>query len=131
MVYTNAQSIDDDLVESIRVPATHPQASEVFYRINTTGRGDGASVRPAPTVNALMRRLKGSGLPTLLLWGRNDPWIVLSRAERMKALYPGAQLVTLDASHCPHDDAPAATSDALLAWLSGLPAAASRAAAVL
>jgi pimeloyl-ACP methyl ester carboxylesterase len=38
----------------------------------------------------------------------------------MKALYPEASLVTVNAGHCPHDDAPAETSAALLQWLGSL-----------
>ena len=162
------------------MPATDPNAAEVFFRINASrGAGD------PPTVNALLRRLQARATPTLLLWGRNDPWITLNRAERMQvcvrvcggccccvlpavvgaaavvcvvlkeegtrgsphdcrkargkanpeqpapssrqnwqALYPGAQLVTLDAAHCPHDDAPRETSEAMLKWLEALPRAA-------
>jgi hypothetical protein len=37
MVYTNEESVDDDLVESIRVPATDPNAAE------------GARAQPPPT----------------------------------------------------------------------------------
>lgn len=122
LVYVNSDSIDEDLVESIRVPATDPNASDgatgrdagtqppragapvrrsaaarlrreslmwratsrlpgahparppparppVFYRINATTRGG----KGAPSVNALMRALRGRQLPTLLLWGAKDP----------------------------------------------------------
>ncbi|GBF90099.1 metal-nicotianamine transporter [Raphidocelis subcapitata] len=118
MVYTNSQSsIDDDLVESIRVPATDPNAAEVFYRINAS------SPSQPPSVNALMRRLRALQLPTLLLWGQNDPWIVMSRAQRLKAIYPEASLVSIDAGHCGHDEAPAQANEALLNWLAGLRAA--------
>jgi len=70
MVYTNESSVDDDLVESIRMPATDPNAAEVFYRINTSTRGGGGA---PPSVNALMRTLRARQLPTLLLWGQADP----------------------------------------------------------
>ena len=65
------------------MPATDPNAAEVFYRINTS-RGTGTP----PTVNALMRRLRAQQLPTLLLWGEQDPWITSSRADRLQRLYP-------------------------------------------
>ncbi len=90
----------------------------MFYRINTS-TSDGI---PPPSVNACMRKLRARQLPTLLLWGKADPWITLSRAERLKALYPEASLVTVEAGHCPHDDAPAATSAAMLSWLGALKA---------
>jgi pimeloyl-ACP methyl ester carboxylesterase len=183
------------------VPATDPNAAEVFYRINTS------SPSQPPSVNALMRRLRALQLPTLLLWGQNDPWIVMSRAQRLKAIYPEvrprrrrrrwhrrafgrgasggsrvlvcrcvqsrrctrpdsravcllcpccapcvsagrsnpwllhtttrnvdatrarptpnpqASLVSIDAGHCGHDEAPAQANEALLNWLAGLRAA--------
>ncbi|KAI8464557.1 MAG: Alpha/Beta hydrolase protein [Monoraphidium minutum] len=117
MVYSNDASIDDDLVESIRVPATDPNASEVFYRINTA-KGTGTP----PSVNALFRKLRAAQLPTLLLWGEQDPWITSSRADRLQRLYPEAVRVSLAAGHCPHDDAPAEASAAMVEWLRGLKA---------
>ena len=66
------------------MPATDPNAAEVFFRINASrGAGD------PPTVNALLRRLQARATPTLLLWGRNDPWITLNRAERMQVCVRG------------------------------------------
>lgn len=50
------------------IPATDPNAAEVFYRINVS-RGGGSP----PSVNALMRQLRARQLPTLLLWGQQDP----------------------------------------------------------
>ncbi len=57
-VYHCDDSIDDDLVRSIALPAEDPNAPEVFYRI-ITGRGQ--------PMNRLLDRLEG--MPLLLLWG--------------------------------------------------------------
>lgn len=69
-----SDTIDDDLVDSIVVPATDPAAAEVFYRINS-------SKAPSKTVNQLLKQMRGSKLPLLLLWGDLDPWITPKRVS--------------------------------------------------
>lgn len=71
---TVAASIDEDLVDSIVVPASDPNASEVFYRINSF-KG------PSKTVNDLLKQLKDKDMPLLLLWGDLDPWITPKRVS--------------------------------------------------
>ncbi len=61
-VYPVDQSnIDEELVESIRVPSLHPNAAEVFYRI-ITQNGNG----PRQYLDDLLSELK---VPLMLLWG--------------------------------------------------------------
>jgi pimeloyl-ACP methyl ester carboxylesterase len=72
----SADTIDEDLVDSIVVPASDPSAAEVFYRINSS---EATSV----SVNALLKQLRGSRLPLLLLWGDLDPWITPKRVRMM------------------------------------------------
>ncbi|KAF5829848.1 Alpha/Beta hydrolase protein, partial [Dunaliella salina] len=110
LVYTNKEQLDDDLVDSIVRPATDPAAADVFYRINHR-------TTPPLTINALLARLQA---PLLLLWGLQDPWITPAKAEQVRALYPSAQLVGLQAGHCPHDDDPVGANAALLDWLKDL-----------
>ena len=57
-VYHNPASLDEDLVQSIAIPAQDPNAAEVFYRI-ITGSG-----KP---MNRLLDKL--DAMPLLLLWG--------------------------------------------------------------
>lgn len=116
MVYASKESIDDDLVNSIVVPAQDPQAGEVFYRINAKSKGQSI------TVNSYLEQIKGqSDLPLLLLWGDKDPWITPKRAAAMKDMYPSAKRVGLNSGHCPHDDTPALANAALLEWLATVP----------
>ncbi|CAM9458368.1 unnamed protein product [Heterosigma akashiwo] len=70
----DARNVDDALVESIRLPAQHPDAAE-------------------------------------------DPWIRPAAADKVQALYPGAERISVDAGHCPHDEAPSAVNTALLNWI--------------
>ena len=54
-------NVDAELVESIRLPAEHPNAAEVFYRVvSRNGRG------PPTFVDDLLDQLQ---VPLLLLWG--------------------------------------------------------------
>jgi hypothetical protein len=69
-----ADTIDEDLVDSIVVPASDPSAAEVFYRINS-------SKAPSVSVNQLLKQLRSSKLPLLLLWGDLDPWITPKRVS--------------------------------------------------
>eukprot|EP00611_Tribonema_gayanum_P024804 TRINITY_DN5544_c0_g1_i1.p1 TRINITY_DN5544_c0_g1~~TRINITY_DN5544_c0_g1_i1.p1 ORF type:complete len:360 (+),score=115.52 TRINITY_DN5544_c0_g1_i1:148-1227(+) len=108
----NPKNVDDELVESIRFPALDPNAPEVFYRV-ITKNGSG----PSKTVNTLLAELK---TPLMLLWGEKDPWISSKAADRIQQLHPEAVRVSIDAGHCPHDEAPEAVNAALLDWLDSI-----------
>jgi pimeloyl-ACP methyl ester carboxylesterase len=101
----NQANVNDELVESIRLPAQHPNAAEVFYRI-ITENGSG----PGTFVDDLLSTLK---VPLLLLWGMQDPWIRPGAADRIQQLYPTARRVEVNAGHCPHDEAPEAVNAAI------------------
>lgn len=90
------KNVDEELVESIRYPSLHPNAAEVFYRV-ITKNGSG----PGVFVDDLLGNLE---CPLLLCWGEYDPWIRPQAADRVQALYPAAQRVSIDAGHCPHDE---------------------------
>lgn len=102
--------VDDELVTSIVRAAQDPNAAEVFYRVIT---GGGSSI------NSLLAKL--DGMPLLLCWGENDPWIRPASADRVQKLYPQAERVSINAGHCPHDEASNDTNAALLKWLDNLP----------
>ena len=102
----NADMVDSELVESIVHPSRHPNAAEVFYRvIKRNGNG------PPVYVDDLLSSLE---VPLLLLWGEKDPWIRPQAADKIQALYPKAVRVSVDAGHCPHDEAPAAVNAAIM-----------------
>jgi len=60
-------NVDSDLVESIQIPSTDPNAPEVFFRV-ITKNGSG----PQRFVDDLIDDLE---CPLLLCWGELDPWI--------------------------------------------------------
>jgi pimeloyl-ACP methyl ester carboxylesterase len=101
----NADNVDDELVESIRFPSLDPNAAEVFYRvISKNGSG------PGVYIDDLLENLE---CPLLLCWGEYDPWIRPQAADKVQALFPKAQRVSIDAGHCPHDEAPEAVNTAI------------------
>jgi pimeloyl-ACP methyl ester carboxylesterase len=54
----------------------------------------------------------------LVVWGRDDTWIPVDRAERLHDLIPGSRLAVIDrAGHLIQLDQPAALTAALTHWL--------------
>lgn len=102
----NSDNVDSELVESIRFPSLDPNAAEVFYRvISRNGSGP-----PSVYFDDLLAKLD---CPLLLCWGENDPWIRSEAADKIQALRPSSIRVSIDAGHCPHDEAPKAVNDAI------------------
>jgi pimeloyl-ACP methyl ester carboxylesterase len=121
-------NVDGDLVSSIYAPALDGSAAEVFYRV-IAKNGSGPNV----FVDDVLRELH---CPVLLAWGESDPWIRPSAADRMVRLHADfhgdnensvggggenggrrwIRRVSIDAGHCPHDEAPGAVNDAILTF---------------
>ena len=93
-----------ELVESIQAPSFHPNAPKVFYQI--ISQTDKSTVH----IEDLLEILK---CPLFLWWGQHDPWIGPAAAEKMESLYANCKRVTIDAGHCPHDEAPEAVNQAI------------------
>jgi haloalkane dehalogenase len=66
---------------------------------------------------ALVDRHGEIAAPTLLLWGRHDPWQTIADGERLAAEIPGATLVAVDASHWIPQDAPAEFAERILDFI--------------
>lgn len=111
------EAADNELVESIvyaaeDAPGLAPPGKipEVFYRIvSRNGRGG------TFTVDELIEKLK---VPLLLLWGEKDPWVVSEKGDRAQACAQAAGIdvrrVSVNAGHCPQDEAPEAVNKGLL-----------------
>lgn len=57
-------------------------------------------------------------IPTLVVWGRDDTWIPVDRAHRLRELIPGARLQVIEeAGHLIQLDQPEALTAALTSWL--------------
>ena len=105
----NPDMVDAELVESIRVPSLDPNAAEVFYRV-IVKNGSG----PQAYVDDLLQRLD---CPLLLAWGEKDPWIQPAAADKIQSLYPRSRRISIDAGHCPHDEAPDAVNSAIIDFM--------------
>lgn len=111
------EAADDELVASIVYPAEDepglapPNAiPEVFYRIvSRNGRGG------AFPVDELIAQLR---VPLLLLWGESDPWVVSAMGDRAQQAAERAGIdvrrVSVNAGHCPQDEAPDEVNKGLL-----------------
>eukprot|EP00873_Tetraselmis_striata_P045519 jgi/Tetstr1/465783/TSEL_010405.t1 len=104
--------VDQELVKSIDMAAEDEGALGAFYQISLAG-GRTRS-RPAEQLQAF----RGS---VMLLWGERDPWMTPTKAELIMALRPDALYVPVLAGHCPQDDAPQESSEAIAKWAASLP----------
>ncbi len=74
-------------------------------------RDSGDSVLDSPIGDVLT-------VPTVIIWGREDPWIPLASGEALRDALPDAEWHIIDAAgHLPMEEQPAAFNDILLAWL--------------
>jgi len=64
------------------------------------------------------RRASLARLPTLLVWGVQDPAFGESALARWQEALPNAGVVRIEAGHWPHEESPAAVSEAIRAFLS-------------
>ena len=86
-----------------------------------TGRSlDDAAPRSAQ-VDELIAQLS---VPLLLLWGEKDPWVVSALGDRAQACAEAAGVdvrrVSVDAGHCPQDEAPEPVNRGLIEFASRL-----------
>lgn len=81
-----------------------------------------SSIRRMPIHDAaaLYARVDRHGIPTLVLWGRDDHVTPLPEQSRLRAVLPTAQIEILDdTGHLPHTERPAHTTKAMISFLYG------------
>jgi haloalkane dehalogenase len=66
---------------------------------------------------ALVDRHAEIAAPTLVLWGRHDPWQTIGDGERLAEEIPDARLVRVEASHWIPQDAPVEFAERIVAFL--------------
>ena len=63
-------------------------------------------------------------VPLLLLWGEKDPWIVSAMGDRLQSIAEArgkdVRRVSINAGHCPQDEAPEEVNAGLLDFARGL-----------
>ena len=66
-----------------------------------------ATRNPAELADRFAQSFRGFSCPVLVIWGRADPYIAASYAERQREFFPAAEIAVLDQSgHWPHADDP-------------------------
>ena len=119
MVYADSAAVDDTLVHNILTPTRRNVARDVFCSVFF-------SPRAQLSFDQMLDRCRENGTPLLLLYGREDPWVVPLWGQRLKRRVPGAIYLELSPSgHCPHHETPAAVNalvaDFVAATVSGAP----------
>jgi len=102
------------LAQRIEDSSAHPMGASAFASILF-------APQQSPSFGDALDSLAEQGLPTLLLYGNDDPWIVpwwAERAAQRVAAARGEYYAISPAGHCPHHEAPAAFNQMLLRWLS-------------
>lgn len=99
------------------------EAFELFYRANKDKGTQRAILRlyratPADALEKLGPTMRELDRPTLVVWGRHDPYLKVEQAELQKLAFPSAEVVVLDESgHWPMWDAPEELRDAVVPFL--------------
>jgi len=105
-VYKDHTAVTDRLVEEIYRPSLDKGALGVFSGVFKSP--------PGRKLNVLLESLNR---PLLLLWGSADPWMTPQKAEQFQHHYPQAELVLVDAGHCPHDECPEVVDAEMHRWI--------------
>jgi pimeloyl-ACP methyl ester carboxylesterase len=108
----------DALIESkIRTgshPGLRPEALKTYLDSWCSPEGRGAFYRQYAQggeehTDALQDRLASLSMPVRILWGREDQWLTLDYAERLRAALPQAEFAIIDgAGHMVPEDSPGA-----------------------
>lgn len=101
-------------------PATVQQAQEGIAGIDPEGYASCCEALASSDLRADIGRI---AVPTLLLAGESDPVTTVADAQAMQAGIPGARLAVVPASHLSNLEAPQAFNQALLDFISSIPAA--------
>jgi len=108
--YPSGANIDDELVDLLFRPTQRDGAAEAF-------RGF-INLFDDYLAPQLMQELS---IPVDLIWGEMDPWEPLAEARHWSETIHCVRSLTVipGAGHCPHDEEPSATNNALLQALTG------------
>jgi pimeloyl-ACP methyl ester carboxylesterase len=115
-IYSNPESVTDDLIASFTMPALDRGAAAVLTRlVKARTRTDFS-----PSTKSLLPNLQ---VPILLLWGEQDQVIPLAWGRQLPPLNSNIKLVELsDAGHCSYDESSEQVNQAIATWLQTLEA---------
>ncbi|CAE8642925.1 unnamed protein product [Polarella glacialis] len=102
----------DALAGRISDAAAHPMGAAAFASILF-------APRQSPSFGDALDQVAANGLPVLLLYGDDDPWVVPFWAQRAagRVREVGEYYGLSPAGHCPHHEAPDAFNEVLVSWL--------------
>ncbi len=110
-VTANEAGVGHELPRRIAAMADHPAGAAAFAQIIFTPQAD-------LTFDEALDKVVEKQIPTLLLYGREDPWIVPYWGARAFKRVPAADYLQLSPSgHCPHFETPRTVNECLLRWL--------------
>ncbi|CAK9046903.1 unnamed protein product [Durusdinium trenchii] len=112
-VTSNPSGVGHELPERIAAMADHPAGAAAFAQIVFTPQAD-------LTFDEALGKVVADQIPVLLLYGREDPWIVPywgARAFKVAATGVADYLQLSPSGHCPHFETPEAVNECLLRWL--------------
>jgi haloalkane dehalogenase len=105
----NAERLTPDFREGIVAPYADEEGKISLIR--------NASALNTNHTMALVDRHAEISAPTLVLWGRHDPWQTIADGERLAAEIPNAELMPVEASHWIPQDAPERFASEIVAFL--------------
>jgi|LauGreSBDMM110SN_4_FD.fasta_scaffold61546_1 pimeloyl-ACP methyl ester carboxylesterase len=113
-VYSNKESCDEELVNSIATAAQDPNALKVFVEILTQDAGK--------TPDTFMEKIS---CPIKFIWGNADPFTPLDGPyglyfQNLCKLRRDTSMTVVTGGHCPHDDFHEEANTAALQWLKEL-----------
>ena len=112
MVYGNENAVDASLVRAILTPTRRACALDAFCSVVF-------SPKSALAFDDATRAIRERGIPTALVYGRDDPWVVPLWGQRLKRAIPDAAYYELPGvGHCPAHEAPEATNACVAAFVS-------------
>ena len=105
------QGLTDAALEELVSPWRGPDGQPAFYRqVAQASQEHTDDIEPA---------YAGLDLPVLIVWGTDDSWIPVDRAQQLAHTIPGAQLrLVTGAGHLIQLDQPIALATILANWLS-------------
>jgi len=110
-VYGDPSKVSDEMIE------------RYFNLTLREGNRDATVYRMThPSTYASMPNLSDLKMPTLIMWGEKDTWILPKYAHRFKKLVPHAKLITYsELGHTPMEEAPQKTAKDLKTFLESTP----------
>ena len=112
LVYGDKKAVDAGLVRAILTPTRRACALDAFCSVVF-------SPKSALAFDDATRAIRERQIPTALVYGRDDPWVVPLWGQRLKRAIPDAAYYELPGvGHCPAHEAPEATNACVAAFVS-------------